>query len=742
MFTIHTKELVWAGRKLTLETGRIARQADAAVLATYGETTVLCTAVAQKQPKEGVDFFPLTVNYQEKAFAAGKIPGGFFKREGRPAEKETLASRIIDRSIRPLFAPGFRNETQVICTVLSHDLENDPDIVALVGASAALTLSGIPFMGPIGGARVGYLDGEYVINPTLQQMAETKLDLVVAGRADAVMMVESEAHELSEEVMLGAVMAAQAGFQPVIQAIIELAEACAKDPWDIPEPADHSALEAKIKELCGDALIEAFKEPEKMARQDKVAAAKQIAKDHFADDDGVSGELLSSLLKKIEKHTLREATLSTGIRVDGRDTKTVRPIVSEVGVLSRSHGSALFTRGETQALVTTTLGTGQDEQIMDALEGEYREHFMLHYNFPPYSVGEASFMRSPGRREIGHGKLAWRALRPLLPAKEDFPYTIRIVSEITESNGSSSMATVCGGSLAMMDAGVPLKRPCAGIAMGLIKEDDRFAVLSDILGDEDHLGDMDFKVAGTDQGITSLQMDIKIAGITEEIMKVALGQAKEGRLHILGEMGKAIGAGRESISDFAPRITTMQIPTDKIRDIIGPGGKMIREITETSGTKIDIDDDGTLKIASADQTATDTAIAMIRDIVAEPEIGEIYTGKVVKCMDFGAFVNFIGKRDGLVHISELAEGRVGQVTDVVKEDDVVKVKVLGIDDRGKIKLSMRVVDQETGEDISAQIAERDAQRRAEREARKAEGGDSDDKEGEERPRRRRPRNDD
>ncbi|MBT7615328.1 MAG: polyribonucleotide nucleotidyltransferase, partial [Rhodospirillaceae bacterium] len=498
MFTIHKKEIVWGGRKLSFETGRIARQADAAVLMTYGDTTVLCTAVAQKTPKLGIDFFPLTVNYQEKAFAAGKIPGGFFKREGRPAEKETLSSRIIDRCIRPLFAPGFRNETQVICTVLSHDLENDPDIVALVGASAALTLSGIPFMGPIGGARVGYVDDEYVINPTLEQMADTKLDLVVAGRTDAIMMVESEAHELSEEIMLGAVMFAQSEFQPVIQAIIELAEACAKEPWDIPEPEDHSALEAKVQDLVGDALVEAFKEPEKMARQDKVAAAKQIAKDAFADDEAVSGGLLSGLLKKIEKHTLREATLSTGIRVDGRDTKTVRPIISEVGVLGRSHGSSLFTRGETQALVTTTLGTGQDEQIMDALEGEYREHFMLHYNFPPYSVGEASFMRSPGRREIGHGKLAWRALRPLLPAKEDFPYTIRIVSEITESNGSSSMASVCGGSLAMMDAGVPLKRPCAGIAMGLIKEDDRYAVLSDILGDEDHLGDMDFKVAGTE----------------------------------------------------------------------------------------------------------------------------------------------------------------------------------------------------------------------------------------------------
>ncbi|MBN36440.1 MAG: polyribonucleotide nucleotidyltransferase [Rhodospirillaceae bacterium] len=741
MFTIHKKEIVWGGRKLSFETGRIARQADGAVLVSYGDTTVLCTAVAQRQPKAGIDFFPLTVNYQEKAFAAGKIPGGFFKREGRPAEKETLSSRIIDRSIRPLFADGFRNETQVICTVLSHDLENDPDIVALVGTSAALTISGIPFMGPIGGARVGYIDGEYGLNPTQEQMGETQLDLVVAGRSDAVMMVESEAHELSEEVMLGAVMHAQEGFQPVIQAIIELAEACAKEPWDIPEPEDHSALEAKIKQLCGDALVEAFKEPEKMARQDKVAAAKQIAKDHFADDEDIEPGVISGLLKSLEKHTLREATLSTGIRVDGRDTKTVRPIVSEVGVLSRSHGSALFTRGETQALVTTTLGTGQDEQIMDALEGEYREHFMLHYNFPPYSVGEASFLRSPGRREIGHGKLAWRALRPLLPAKEDFPYTIRIVSEITESNGSSSMASVCGGSLAMMDAGVPMKRPCAGIAMGLIKEDERFAVLSDILGDEDHLGDMDFKVAGTEEGITSLQMDIKIAGITEEIMQVALGQAKDGRMHILGEMGKAIGAGRESISDFAPRITTMQIPTDKIRDIIGPGGKMIREITEVSGTKIDIDDDGTIKIASADQTATEIAINMVKDIVAEPEIGVIYDGTVVKCMDFGAFVNFIGKRDGLVHISELAEGRVATVNDVVNEGDVVKVKVLGIDDRGKVKLSMRVVDQETGEDISEQMAEKDAQRRAEREAKRAERGDGDG-ESEGRPHRRRPRNDD
>ncbi|MDA0220487.1 MAG: polyribonucleotide nucleotidyltransferase [Proteobacteria bacterium] len=750
MFTIHKKEIMWGGRKLTLETGRIARQADGAVLATYGETTVLCTAVAQRQAKEGIDFFPLTVNYQEKAFAAGKIPGGFFKREGRPNEKETLSSRIIDRSIRPLFAGGFRNETQVICTVLAHDLENDPDIVALVGASAALTISGIPFMGPIGGARVGHIDGEYVLNPTLAEVKESKLDLVVAGTSGAVMMVESEAHELSEEVMLGAVMFAHRGFQPVIDAIIELAERCAKEPWAVPEPADHSALEARIKELSGSALSEAFQEPEKMARQNKVAAAKQIAKDALKDEEGADPQVVSGLLKKLEKSTLRQATLKTGRRVDGRDLKTVRPIVSEVGVLSRSHGSALFTRGETQALVTTTLGTGQDEQIMDVLEGEYRERFMLHYNFPPYSVGEASFLRSPGRREIGHGKLAWRAIRPLLPVKDDFPYTVRIVSEITESNGSSSMATVCGSSLALMDAGVPLKAACAGIAMGLIKEGDAFAVLSDILGDEDHLGDMDFKVAGTTQGITSLQMDIKIAGINEEIMKVALGQAKDGRMHILGEMAKAITGNRESISDFAPRITTIKIPTDKIRDIIGPGGKMIREITEVSGTKIDIEDDGSVKIASSDPVATETALKMIRDIVAEPEIGEIYEGKVVKVMEFGAFVNFIGKRDGLVHISELAEGRVKTVNEVCNEGDTVKVKVLGVDDRGKIKLSMRVVNQETGEDISEQVAAKDAERRAERESRRAEGGEAAEGEGNEGgdserrgPRRRRgPRNDD
>ena len=730
MLTIHRKELVWGGRKLVLETGRIARQADGAVLATYGDTAVLCTAVAQRQPREGIDFFPLTVNYQEKAFAAGKIPGGFFKREGRPGEKETLSSRIVDRSIRPLFAPGFRNETQVICTVLSHDLENDPDIVALVGASAALTLSGIPFMGPIAGARVGFIDGDYVLNPTLERMATSRLDLVVAGRADSVMMVESEAHELSEEEMLGAVTFAHRAFQPVIDAIVELAETCAREPWELPEPEDRSALAARVEALAGEAFSEAFQEPDKQARQAKVAAARRTAREGLADE--APPQALEELLKALEKAVLRNATLTGGSRIDGRGRADVRPIVAEVGVLARAHGSALFTRGETQALVTATLGTGQDEQIMDALEGEYRERFMLHYNFPPYSVGEASFLRSPGRREIGHGKLAWRAIRPLLPSREAFPYTIRVVSEITESNGSSSMATVCGSSLSLMDAGVPLTRPCAGIAMGLIKEGERFAVLSDILGDEDHLGDMDFKVAGTEAGITSLQMDIKIAGIDEAIMREALAQAREGRLHILDEMAKAIGASRERLSDFAPRITTIRIPTDRIRDVIGPGGKVIREITEQSGTKIDIEDDGSIKIASTDNAATELALKAIRDIVAEPEIGTVYQGTVVKCLEFGAFVNFIGKRDGLVHISEMAEGRVATVGDVVKEGDKVKVKVLAIDERGKVKLSMRVVDQESGEDISATVAERDAQRRAERLERMEDGG-----EGVHRPRRRR-----
>jgi polyribonucleotide nucleotidyltransferase len=696
---------MWGGRKLVLETGKVARQADGAVMVTYGDTVVLCTAVAQKSPKPGIDFFPLTVNYQEKTFAAGKIPGGFFKREGRPNEKETLTSRLIDRPIRPLFAKGFSNETQVICTVLSHDLENDPDIASLVGASAALTISGIPFLGPIGGARVGYIGGEYVLNPVIDELPNSDLDMIVAGTADAVLMVESEAKELPEDVMLGAVMFAHREFQPVIQAIIDLAEKCAKEPWNLtPEPEQAASLRAGVRDAAEAPLREAYKETVKQARVEKVAAAKAAAVEAVVGEDTDRG-LVGSLLKELEKKIVRGAILETGLRIDGRDTKTVRPIDAQVGVLPRSHGSAVFTRGETQALAVATLGTGQDEQIIDALEGEYREHFMLHYNFPPYSVGEASFLRSPGRREIGHGKLAWRALRAVMPSKEEFPYTIRIVSEITESNGSSSMATVCGSSLALMDAGVPLKRPVAGIAMGLIKEDTGFAVLSDILGDEDHLGDMDFKVAGTEKGVSSLQMDIKITGITEEIMKVALDQARDGRMHILGEMSKSLDTARSEVSGNAPRITTITIPKDKIREVIGTGGKVIREICEVTGAKIDIEDDGTIKVAAVDTDASEAAINWIRSIVAEPEVGVIYTGKVVKVVDFGAFVNFLGSRDGLVHISELAPRRVGKVSDVVNEGDSVKVKVLGVDDRGKVKLSMKVVDQETGEEITPEKAE-------------------------------------
>jgi len=707
MFTVHRKEIEWGGRTLSIETGKIARQADGAVMVTYGETKVLCTAVAQKSPKPGIDFFPLTINYQEKTFAAGKIPGGFFKREGRPSEKETLTSRLIDRPLRPLFADGFRNETQVICTVMAHDLENDPDIASLVGASAALTISGIPFMGPIGAGRVAYIDGEYVLNPLQEQMTETDLDMVVAGTANAVNMVESEANELSEEIMLGAVMFAHKSFQPVIDMIVSLAEECAKEPWDLPElPADQDNLLGRVRAAAEDGLRDAYKETVKQARVEKIGAAKEAAMETFADDDEGIQERAKGMLKTVEKDIVRNAILDTKQRIDGRDLETVRPIEAEVGILPRAHGSALFTRGETQGIVTATLGTGQDEQIIDALEGEYREHFLLHYNFPPYSVGEASFLRSPGRREIGHGKLAWRAIRALLPAKEDFPYTMRVVSEITESNGSSSMATVCGTSLSLMDSGVPLRRPCAGIAMGLIKEDERFAVLSDILGDEDHLGDMDFKVAGTEEGVTALQMDIKITGITEEIMQVALEQAKGGRLHILSEMSKALSIGREEVSDFAPRITTFSIPKDKIREVIGTGGKVIREICEETGAKVDIEDDGTIKVSSADNAASEAAVNWIKGIVAEPEIGHIYTGKVVKVVDFGAFVNFMGSRDGLVHISELENRRVGKVTDVVNEGDEVKVKVLAVDDRGKVRLSMKVVDQETGEDISDEAKEK------------------------------------
>jgi polyribonucleotide nucleotidyltransferase len=715
MFKEYRKEIEWAGRPLILETGKIARQADGAVMATYGDTKVLCTVVGETSPRPGLDFFPLAVHYQEKTFAAGKIPGGFFKREGRPSEKETLTSRLIDRPIRPLFVKGFSNETQVICTVLTHDLENDPDIVAMVGTSAALTISGLPFMGPIGGARVGHINGEYILNPPLDEMPNTNLNLVVAGTRDGVMMVESEASQLSEEVMLGAVMFGHQGMQPVIDAIIELAEACAKEPREVPkEPEGKAALAERVKTSVEGDLRTAYKETAKTARLEKLNAARdRVRKELTADqslDEGLVADTLGDILKALEKDIVRKDILKTGQRIDSRDTKTVRQISVEVGSLPRTHGSALFTRGETQAIVVTTLGTGQDEQIIDGLAEDYREHFMLHYNFPPYSVGEAGRFGFTGRREVGHGKLAWRAIRPLMPSKEDFPYTIRVVSEITESNGSSSMATVCGASLSLMDAGVPLAKPVAGIAMGLIKDDDDYAVLSDILGDEDHLGDMDFKVAGTEDGITSLQMDIKITSITEEIMKVALAQARDGRLHILDEMARGLGAARQDISENAPRITMIKIPKDKIREVIGPGGKMIREICEVTGTKIDLDDDGTVKVAAVDQKGTEAAIEWIRNITAEPEIGAIYTGKVVKTVDFGAFVNFMGSKDGLVHISELAPERVGKTTDIINVGDEVKVKLIGIDDRGKVKLSLKAVDQETGKEIPGQSSGRRAAR--------------------------------
>jgi polyribonucleotide nucleotidyltransferase len=699
MFDKHTVEIEWARRPLKLETGRVARQADGAVLATYGETSVLATVVSAKEERPGIDFFPLTVNYQEKTFAAGKIPGGYFKREGRPTEKETLTSRLIDRPIRPLFAKGFKNETQVITTVLSHDMENDPDIVAMVAASAALTLSGVPFLGPIGAARVGYIDGKYVLNPMVDEMPETALDLVVAGTADAVLMVESEASELPEDVMLGAVMYGHEHFQPIIEAIVKLAERAAKEPWEL-KTVDNSEMLAKVRELADAGLREAYSISSKQERRDGIAQVKEKVVTELVpeDDDGTVAGKVGSAFKEAEKDIVRGSILDTKKRIDGRDLVTVRPISCEVGILPRTHGSALFTRGETQALVVTTLGTGEDEQFVDALQGTYKETFMLHYNFPPYSVGEAGRMGSPGRREIGHGKLAWRAIHPVLPDREQFPYTIRVVSEITESNGSSSMATVCGSALSMMDAGVPLKRSVAGIAMGLIKEGDKFAVLSDILGDEDHLGDMDFKVAGTSEGVTSLQMDIKITGITEEIMKIALDQAKDGRMHILGEMDKALNAARPELGEYAPRIETIHIPTDKIREVIGSGGSVIREIVAESGAKIDISDDGTVKIASSNAESIRQAIARIKSIAAEPEVGEIYQGKVVKVMEFGAFVNFFGPRDGLVHISQLAEGRPKAVTDVVKEGDQVWVKLLGFDERGKVRLSMKVVDQSTGKE--------------------------------------------
>lgn len=705
MFDEVKKSIQWGQETLTLETGKIARQADGSVIATLGETSVMANVTFAKEPKPGQDFFPLTVHYQEKFYAAGKVPGGFFKREARPSEKETLTSRLIDRPIRPLFAPGFKNEVLVICTVLSHDLVNDPDIVAMIAASAALTISGVPFMGPIGAARVGFVDGEYVLNPevsdmdNLRQNPEQRLDLVVAGTKDAVMMVESEAYELSEAEMLGAVKFGHEQMQPVIDLIIQLAEAAAKEPFDFQSP-DYSALYTRVKELGEADMRAAYAIRDKSERQDAIAAAKAKIKESLSEEE-LEDENLGSALKKLESGILRGDIINGGARIDGRDNKTVRPIDCEVGLLPRTHGSALFTRGETQGLIVTTLGTGDDEQIIDALHGNFRSNFLLHYNFPPYSVGEVGRFGAPGRREIGHGKLAWRALQAVLPAQTDFPYTIRLVSEITESNGSSSMATVCGSSLSMMDAGVPLKAPVAGVAMGLILEDDgRFAVLTDILGDEDHLGDMDFKVAGTDQGITSLQMDIKVAGITPEIMEQALAQARDGRMHILGEMGKALTEGRREFSAHAPRIETMNIPTDKIREVIGSGGKVIREIVEVSGAKVDINDDGVIKIASANADSIKKAYDMIHSIVAEPEEGQIYTGKVVKLVDFGAFVNFFGKRDGLVHVSQIANRRLGHPSEVLQEGQEVKVKLLGFDDRGKVRLGMKMVDQETGEEIA------------------------------------------
>ncbi|MFM8940791.1 MAG: polyribonucleotide nucleotidyltransferase [Phenylobacterium sp.] len=703
MFDIKRKTIEWGGRTLTLETGRMARQADGSVLATYGETMVLATAVYAKSAKPGQDFFPLTVNYQEKYYAAGKIPGSFPRREAAPSQKETLTSRLIDRPIRPLFVEGFKNEVQVVATVLAHDLENDPDIVAMVAASAALVLSGAPFMGPIGAARVGYANGEYILNPTLDQMKESAMDLVVAGTSDAVMMVESEIQELSEEVVLGGVTFAHKSMQPVIDAIIELAEHSAKDPFEF-TPDDTEALKSEARKLIGADLAAAYKIVAKGQRHDAVSQAKAkavaaLAKSE-ANPSGVDGQKLAGVLKELEAEVVRRNIIETGIRIDGRTVDKVRPIVSEVGVLTRAHGSALFTRGETQALVVATLGTGDDEQLIDALEGKYYERFLLHYNFPPFSVGETGRMGAPGRREVGHGKLAWRAVRPMLPSHDEFPYTLRLVSEVLESNGSSSMATVCGASLALMDAGVPLKKPVSGIAMGLILEKDGFAVLSDILGDEDHLGDMDFKVAGTEDGITSLQMDIKIAGITEEIMRKALEQAKGGRQHILGEMAKAMEAPRTQLGEFAPKIETIKIPVDKIREVIGSGGKVIREITAETGAKVDIGEDGTIRIAAADQAKIDAARDWIKSIASEPELGAIYTGKVVKIVDFGAFVNFFGAKDGLVHVSQISKDRVNKVSDVLKEGQTVKVKLLGFDDRGKTRLSMKVVDQETGEDLS------------------------------------------
>ena len=696
------KTITWGHEKLTLETGKIARQADSSVIATYGETVVMANVVYAKEAKAGQDFFPLTVNYQEKYYAAGKIPGGFFKREARPTEKETLTSRLIDRPIRPLFVDGFKNEVQVTCTVLSHDGENDPDIIAMIAASAALTLSGAPFLGPIGAARVGFVDDSYVLNPSIEDMdnirenSKQRLDLVVAGTQDAVMMVESEAYELSEKEMLGAVKFGHEQMQKVIELIIGLAEKTAKEPYNF-VPLNNDELINKIKSLGEKDIIKAFSIPDKQERQNALSEVKQNVLNNLSDEE-LENEELESCFKKIESTVVRSNILKKGKRIDGRKLDKVRNIETETRFLPRTHGSSLFTRGETQAIVVTTLGTGDDEQIIDALHGEGRSKFLLHYNFPPYSVGETGRAAGPGRREIGHGKLAWRALQAVLPKNSDFPYTIRIVSEITESNGSSSMATVCGASLSMMDAGVPLKSAVAGVAMGLILEGKEYAVLTDILGDEDHLGDMDFKVAGTSEGITSLQMDIKVAGITPEIMEKALEQANKGRIHILEEMSKSISEAGE-FSKYAPKIETLKIATDKIREVIGSGGKVIREIVEVSGAKVDINDEGVIKIASNDSDKINKALELIKSIVDEPEVGKIYNGKIVKLMEFGAFVNFFGKKDGLVHVSQISTERVAHPKDLLKEGQQVKVKLIGFDDRGKVRLSMKTVDQKTGDEI-------------------------------------------
>ena len=702
MFNKHTVEIDWAGRPLKLETGGMARQADGAVLATYGETVLLATVCAAKSEKPGQSFFPLTVNYMEKFYAAGKVPGGYFKREGRPTERETLIARLTDRPIRPLFPKGFKNEVQVVITVLQHDLENEPDVLGMIAASAALTISGVPFQGPIAAARIGLIEGDYVLNPTLSELNDSELDLVVAGTSDAVMMVESEAKELTEEQMLGAVMYAHESCQDVIKAIKKLAKSAGKPAWEF-KATDLTDAKKSMKKVAEKGIKAAYKLTDKMERQDALRNTRLSAWDELgrseANPDGMADNIFSDVFKSIESSTVRSTVIKTKKRIDGRKLDEVRPIVSEAGMLPRTHGSALFTRGETQALCVATLGTSDDEQFVDQLTGTIKNKFLLHYNFPPYSVGEAGRMGGTSRREQAHGKLAWRALQAVLPAPEDFPYTIRLVSEIMESNGSSSMATVCGCSLAMMDAGVPLKRPVSGIAMGLIKEDDGIAVLSDILGDEDHLGDMDFKVAGTSEGITSLQMDIKIAGISEEIMTTALEQANAGRLHILGEMNKSLEVSREEVGEFAPRIETVKIPVDKIRDVIGTGGKVIREIVDTTGARVSVEDDGTIKIASTDKKSIEAAKEWIHSLTAEPEAGVIYKGKVVKVVDFGAFVNFFGKKDGLVHVSQILPERVNHPSDHLKEGQEVYVKLMGFDDRGKVRLAMKYVDQETGLEI-------------------------------------------